>query len=152
MQAVPCLAQSATNASCPLPCKISHQSNATGQLPCTINHTYNTSGQLPCTICQPPMQPISYIVKSASHQCKPSPYLPSVKWKVLIMRQIIKQGQPNCRVFFHDFDDSQRVPFYARIVRLMHVLCIASRQVAGLSYRGKSGKGLKRLAMWRKRV
>jgi ribosome modulation factor len=30
-----------------------------------------------------------------------------VKWKVLIMRQIIKQGQPNCRVFFHDFADSQ---------------------------------------------
>ncbi len=38
----------------------------------------------------------------------------SVKWKVLIMRQIIKQGQPNFRVFFHDFADSQRVTFYAR--------------------------------------
>ena len=35
----------------------------------------------------------------------------SVKWKVLIMRQVIKQGQPNFRVFFHDFADSQRVPF-----------------------------------------
>ncbi len=37
----------------------------------------------------------------------------SVKWKVLIMRQIIKQGQQNFRVFFHDFADSQRVTFYA---------------------------------------
>jgi hypothetical protein len=29
------------------------------------------------------------------------------------MRQIIKQGQPNFILFFHDFDDSQRVTFYA---------------------------------------
>jgi hypothetical protein len=39
----------------------------------------------------------------------------SVKWKVLIIRQNIKEGQPNFRVFFKDFADSQRVPFYARI-------------------------------------
>jgi hypothetical protein len=30
------------------------------------------------------------------------------------MRQIIKEGQLNFRVFFHDFADSQRVTFYAR--------------------------------------
>jgi hypothetical protein len=32
------------------------------------------------------------------------------------------------------------------------LVCISSRHVAGLSDRGKSEKGLKRLAMWRKRV
>jgi|LSQX01.1.fsa_nt_gb hypothetical protein len=32
------------------------------------------------------------------------------------MTQILKQGQENFRVFFHDFDDSQRVTFYARIL------------------------------------
>jgi hypothetical protein len=38
----------------------------------------------------------------------------SVKWKVLIIRQNIKEGQLNFRVFFKDFADSQRVPFYAQ--------------------------------------
>ncbi len=140
MQPVSCLAKSATNPMQAVSClakSASHTIHPVSYLAQSTTHT---------------IHPVSYLAQSASHQCKPSPYLPSVKWKVLIMRQIIKQGQPNCRVFFHDFDDSQRVTFYARIVRLMHVLCIASRQVAGLSYRGKSGKGLKRLAMWRKRV
>jgi hypothetical protein len=41
----------------------------------------------------------------------------SVKWKVLVMRHILKQGQLNFRVFFKDFVDSQRVPFYARFER-----------------------------------
>jgi|GEM_PF-1511867 hypothetical protein len=40
----------------------------------------------------------------------------SVKWKVLIIRQNIKEGQPNFRVFFKDFVDSQRVTFYAPIL------------------------------------
>ena len=43
------------------------------------------------------------------------------------MRQILKQGQLNFRVFFHDFADSQRVPFYARfagaILRLRFCGC-----------------------------
>jgi hypothetical protein len=34
------------------------------------------------------------------------------------MRQIIKQGQQNFRVFFKDFGDSQRVTFYARCLVL----------------------------------
>jgi hypothetical protein len=35
---------------------------------------------------------------------------------VLIIRQNIKEGQPNFRVFFKDFVDSQRVTFYAPIL------------------------------------
>jgi len=34
------------------------------------------------------------------------------------MTQILKQGQGNFRVFFKDFADSQRVPFYARCLVL----------------------------------
>jgi hypothetical protein len=114
MQPVSCLAKSATNPMQP----VSYIAQST-------THT---------------IHPVSYLAQSASHQCKPSPYLPSVKWKVLKLRQIIKQDQANFILFFHDFDDSQRVTFYARIVRLMHVLCIASRQVAGLRDRGEKRK------------
>ena len=39
----------------------------------------------------------------------------SVKWKVLVMRQIFKQDQENFRVFFKDLADNQRVTFYARV-------------------------------------
>jgi hypothetical protein len=53
--------------------------------------------------------------KTALRPAQPVIHKSSVKWKVLIMRQNIKEGQLNFRVFFHDFADSQRVPFYARI-------------------------------------
>ena len=51
--------------------------------------------------------------KTALRPAQPVIRKSSVKWKVLIMRQNIKEGQPNFRVFFKDFDDSQRVAFYA---------------------------------------